>query len=396
MGFRFRKTISIVPGVRVNLSNGGASLSLGPRGASISVGKRGTYANLGLPGTGLSYRTRLDGRGSNRSGDTTGSVDLESLQQEALLINGDMEAILNIHELTPNIHTGRSLPSLENTYINLFDKPYSVLPPERPIKPEVLTPPIRPERVKPGFFAKLIKSDTDIEQEFQMRLELWNEDVARCERDNQLNQLRYQQQRSAWAEQYAQWTSDKKSHDERTNIPRDQILNSFLSDNTFYETVLAHDLATIEWPRETIISYQVDARKSLIQLDVDLPEIEDIPNKTASLNARQNGLNIKNKTDKTLRQEYARHIHGCLFKLIGEAFSSLPFNQVQVAGYSQRVSKTTGNIENEYLLSVIVDRVAFGMTNFDNLTQIDPIDALTSYTLNRSMTSTGVFKPIQP
>lgn len=401
MGFRFRKTISIVPGVRVNLSNGGASLSLGPRGASISVGKRGTYANLGLPGTGLSYRTRLDGsgsgsRGGSRSGNQVETVDIEALEREALLINGDMDSILNIHELTPNIHTGRSLQSLENSYIELFDKPYSVLPPERPTKPEILTPPTQPERVKPGFFAKLIKSDSDIEQEFKMRLELWSEEVVRCERDNQLNQLRYQQQRTAWAEQYAQWTSDKKAHEERTYVPRDQIVNAFLSDNTFFEHVLAHDLATIEWPRETIISYQVDVRRSLIQLDVDLPEIEDIPNKTAALNARQNGLNIKNKTDKTLRQEYARHVHGCIFKLIGEAFSSLPLNHVQVAGYSQRVSKTTGNIENEYLLSVAVDRSSFGYTNFDNLPSIDPMEALAHYGLNRDMTSTGIFRPIKP
>lgn len=60
MGFRFRKSISIIPGVRINLSNGAPSLSVGPRGASLSFGKRGTYANLGLPGTGLSYRTRID------------------------------------------------------------------------------------------------------------------------------------------------------------------------------------------------------------------------------------------------------------------------------------------------------------------------------------------------
>ncbi|HBU3636454.1 TPA: DUF4236 domain-containing protein, partial [Klebsiella pneumoniae] len=51
MGFRFRKSISIIPGVRVNLSNGAPSLSIGPRGASLSVGKNGTFANLGLPGT---------------------------------------------------------------------------------------------------------------------------------------------------------------------------------------------------------------------------------------------------------------------------------------------------------------------------------------------------------
>lgn len=52
MGFRFRKSINIIPGVRLNLSNGAPSLSVGPRGASVSFGSRGTYANLGLPGTG--------------------------------------------------------------------------------------------------------------------------------------------------------------------------------------------------------------------------------------------------------------------------------------------------------------------------------------------------------
>uniref|UniRef100_UPI0013D4A561 DUF4236 domain-containing protein n=1 Tax=Klebsiella pneumoniae TaxID=573 RepID=UPI0013D4A561 len=50
MGFRFRKSISIIPGVRVNLSNGAPSLSIGTRGAPLSVGKNGTFANLGLPG----------------------------------------------------------------------------------------------------------------------------------------------------------------------------------------------------------------------------------------------------------------------------------------------------------------------------------------------------------
>lgn len=31
MGFRFRKSINIIPGVRLNLSNGAPSLSVGPR-----------------------------------------------------------------------------------------------------------------------------------------------------------------------------------------------------------------------------------------------------------------------------------------------------------------------------------------------------------------------------
>ena len=60
MGFRFSKRITLLPGIRLNLSNGIPSLSIGPRGASVTVGKRGVYGNVGLPGSGLSYRTRLD------------------------------------------------------------------------------------------------------------------------------------------------------------------------------------------------------------------------------------------------------------------------------------------------------------------------------------------------
>lgn len=60
MGFRFRKTIKLLPGVRLNVSKGGVSLSAGPRGASVTLGKNGVYGNVGIPGSGLSYRTRLD------------------------------------------------------------------------------------------------------------------------------------------------------------------------------------------------------------------------------------------------------------------------------------------------------------------------------------------------
>ena len=57
--FRFRKTFSILPGVRINLSKTGVSSSLGGHGATVNVGKNGPMVTLGVPGTGLSYRTPL-------------------------------------------------------------------------------------------------------------------------------------------------------------------------------------------------------------------------------------------------------------------------------------------------------------------------------------------------
>jgi hypothetical protein len=55
--FRFRKTFSILPGVRINLSKTGVSTSLGGHGATLNVGHGKENVTLGVPGTGLSYRT---------------------------------------------------------------------------------------------------------------------------------------------------------------------------------------------------------------------------------------------------------------------------------------------------------------------------------------------------
>jgi hypothetical protein len=60
-GLRFQKRLSILPGVRVNLSKSGASTSIGPRGADVNIGRDGVTTNAGIPGTGLSYRQKVGG-----------------------------------------------------------------------------------------------------------------------------------------------------------------------------------------------------------------------------------------------------------------------------------------------------------------------------------------------
>ena len=55
MGFRFRRSVRIIPGIRLNFSKSGISTSIGGRGATINFSKRGTRTTVGIPGTGLSY-----------------------------------------------------------------------------------------------------------------------------------------------------------------------------------------------------------------------------------------------------------------------------------------------------------------------------------------------------
>ena len=56
MAIRFRKTIKLLPGLRINLSRTGISTSLGPKGATVNLrgGKR--TLTTGLAGAGLSQR----------------------------------------------------------------------------------------------------------------------------------------------------------------------------------------------------------------------------------------------------------------------------------------------------------------------------------------------------
>lgn len=59
-GVRFRKTVGVAPGVKVNLSKTGVSTSLGGHGATVNIGTKTRSVTLGIPGTGLSYRVPLN------------------------------------------------------------------------------------------------------------------------------------------------------------------------------------------------------------------------------------------------------------------------------------------------------------------------------------------------
>ncbi|WP_461255789.1 DUF4236 domain-containing protein [Treponema sp. R80B11-R83G3] len=58
---RFRKSIKIAPGVKLNVSKSGISGTFGVKGASVNVGKNGVFANTGIPGTGIYDRQKIGG-----------------------------------------------------------------------------------------------------------------------------------------------------------------------------------------------------------------------------------------------------------------------------------------------------------------------------------------------
>ncbi len=67
MAFRFWRRFKIAPGIRLNLSKSGPSLSFGKRGAWFTVGPRGARATAGIPGTGMFWTKKISMGGGNQS-----------------------------------------------------------------------------------------------------------------------------------------------------------------------------------------------------------------------------------------------------------------------------------------------------------------------------------------
>src|SRR3546814_2278591 len=76
------------------------------------------------------------------------------------------------------------------------------------------------------------------------------------------------------------------------------------------ERWLEENLQDIAWPRETQVALDIAENGQHIRLDVDLPEIEDMPSKRAAVPARGLKLSVKELPAVQVRKRYMAHVHG--------------------------------------------------------------------------------------
>lgn len=393
MPIRFRRYIKLAPGLRLNVGKKGLSLSAGVRGASMTLGHRGLHQNVGIPGTGLSYRRKI-GDSSDEEEispattlqsstvsaqfalDESGKVQFTDMQglplppgmvklvreqhgdalqswleKECDRWNQGIESILRLHLSTP-------APESD---------PRFLLSPFEP------TAPSKPRLKEPGLLAKLFKKKR--EQVAGENEELMTEHRQAVE----------------------EWQRAKTTHDNEQERKRWIHEEGRLEDPDVMHDYLAERLSLIAWPRETLVSFEIDSGGKAAFLDADFPEIEDMPLEQASIAARGLKLNIKDRKERQRRKEYATHLHAIAFRLVGESFSALPsVETVVLSGFSQRADRATGRIEDEYLLSVKVPRARWSNIDFSNLATLDPVACMERFELRRKMSTTGIFKAIDP
>ena len=429
MGVRFRKSFKLAPGIRANIGLGGGSLSIGKRGTSVNVGRQGVYSNLCLPGTGLSYRQRLDrqnkqARNSNNSLDkrdvtVTSQLDDEtgeltfidhtgqlSHQKLSKLIweqkNLELTEMLQNHidkldddtSLIAEIYLDSPHPSNVLTFQKL---PFNEKLPELPEKPEAPNKPVL-RLVILCWYHKIIPFGVRwVLSRNKKRQSLFDRSIEKWQKIQQQLNHEFLSKKSDAEQKIIEWNRLKDVHNSEQTELKSLYEEEVRINSDKMTELLELEIGNVIWPRETLISFEISEDKKSVYLDVDLPEIEDLPQKVAKFSANRKRLLIKNKAKETIQNEYALHVHGILMRASGVVLTTLPgIDNVVVSGFTQRMDSSTGYEKENYIVSAIVKRKNYKKLNFDNLKAVSPIDFIGEHYVRRKLLKSGIMRAIEP
>lgn len=429
---RFRKRIRIVKGLSINLSGSGASLTVGARGASVNIGKSGTYLNTGIPGTGIYNRQKLSG-GKTQSHSSTKSYSSQQSNVNVkvqLKLDDSGNPILNVFNEYGNeifdestIRKVKNLAQYKESIERLrnekvqeieeqlrgFTEIYKFTPQlnnEKIVrkKLDVLIPDkyTREEFNSPKPLLEDIRNELDKESQVKIKKMLfWKNKQLRNKYIEDNLEDRFAEKTKKWDISkrafIARQDKIEKEKNDRFNETfqsKKSDLENFLSaDDTYISSKIESILSEISLPIQFSLDFEFDRANGVLHVDLDLPEIEDIPLK--KVNVLSSGkISIKEKTQKEINHEYALCVCG-----ISYYFCSLFFNItsqikiIQISGYTQRINKQTGSIDDQYIYSIEFEREKFDSLKVQ---QIDPIEAFSNFKNRINLTSTFELKTIEP
>lgn len=389
MALRFRKSIRLAPGLRINLTQRGVGLSVGQPGSSLSFGSQGTHLNIGIPGTGLHSRTRISGsqkkrRSSSRYSEHNMRIAVDD-EGRVLYTFEDGSSLPPEFIAQTKIKLSRSIKQLVKDSCNDLNTKQDIL-----IQLHHSTPAPKPPQYTPIPFNKPPPQKPKTRK-------FWLFLLGRVDRIRKIIEEKNATSLQHYKNALRQWEDSKNAHDTEQEETRKLIEEKIWTDQNVMESTLEKALQNISWPRETLVEFEIKNEGEEVWLDVDLPEIEDMPTKIAKVTERGFEIAFEHLSETKVRTLYMRHIHSIGLRLIGEIFATLPkCNLIVLSSYSQRNDPITGDTLNHYLYSVKADRSSWEKINFNNLPTLDPVASFENFECKREVSKTGLFKPIAP
>ena len=437
MGVRFKKSVKICKGVKVNFSKSGASLSLGGRGGGVNIGSKGTRVHAGIPGTGLSYSTKIGATSRSHSKSASKpstSKPVVQLPKQVGVQMNDKGKVIIIDEKGDEITNQSLIRKIKATpqyqiqveeldrqrrqkidemvrdseaenqrFINIFelsaevDSITSFQARLNSLEPVEYT---QSEFDAPTPTIDTIKSILTKEAETTVKGSIFTIRKLRKQYVESNLATRFADAQAAWeserTEFYAFQEEQKKLADEAAFLEYEQQ-KAFLSalidgEESAVSEVFDSWISSCELPVEINISYEWNKDLGVMMLDVDLPEIEHLPT-TILVKADNGNLKEKKKTVTELRGEYARLVFGLAIFIASHAFNVSPaIKKILISGYTQRRDKE-GLIGDDYIYSIKFPREMFEQRD---LTCVLPNEFCLSAESKCNMTSTAMFKKIVP
>jgi hypothetical protein len=186
MGWRFRKSFTVVPGLRLNLSKSGLSASIGGAPFTFNVSQRGLMGTASIPGTGISFRQHFGTNSNGSSGSPLPTTYLPSTPGPTLLPTHSPSypspqllsaaPVEEIHSASTELMTSATLKDVKHlieTAYNQYEETSNELNSARDAKALAER---RYESWKNGFLFKNI-----FKLAFAKRKEVFEEETARVE-----------------------------------------------------------------------------------------------------------------------------------------------------------------------------------------------------------------------
>ena len=432
---RFRRRVRICKGLSLNFSGSGISMSMGVRGASVTVGKQGIYANYGIPGTGLYNRQKI-ASGSSLSTRTYSSSrsTANSYQHQKVTVNLKMSLDENnnpiVADANGNVITDENLLRAirrsqgyketfqrlsQDVYNEIADKNASFIEiykhTERPVTEFSVTKAlenIQPEEYEKNTFASIeptvesVRSQLENEaKEKVTSLLFWTLKRKREQYVCTNLQERYNETHDSWSKEKKEFDEYedgfKKEFDEQSRREceekKTELQNIFNGELNYVDNKIENILSQIELPVEFSIDYEYHPEECSIYIDLDLPEIEDMPNEVAKT-LKSGKVSVKAKTQKQAALDYSTCVCGLAFFFSGMFFNvSTKIKQICISGYTQRLNKKTNVINNDYVFAVQCDRHTFSRIDYRN---INPVEQIQRFPHLLNITASNVMKTINP
>lgn len=429
---RYRKTIKVCKGVKLNVSKSGFSVTTGGKGLSLNAGARGLYLNTGIPGTGLYDRTKIAGGSStpSRAKNTStakpsGSYDIHMDDDGLITIsqNGRRildEALLRKIKQTPEFKSEKVRLDRERRYevavkVSTHNQSAEQIIGIAGMSEEVqsaravqaLLASLEPQTYSVRNFMKEKPSKHKIEAKLMAEAEKQISSVAFWTVKKKRQKYVDDRLEAQYAEEVAKWQVEKTAFDEQeqtiANSKNAEYLAEYedqraylecllMGDPEFIEQQIARRIAEIELPLDFSLQYEYDPESSNLYVDLDLPEIDDLPDEVAVQMA--NGtMKIKKKPQTALRNDYAKCVFGFAVFFASVFFNvSVVISKILISGYTQRRDKD-GNLNDDYIFSLIFDRNTFEQKR---PTLADPIEYCMTFENRCNLTKSNIFKTIKP